>query len=217
MNKVNEEWRDIAGYEGLYMVSNTGEIKSLVGWNGHKHVKREKILQKSLTTTGYYKIELTKSKDKKSKKVHRLVAAAFIPAVIGKEYINHKDGNPLNNFVENLEWCTQKENINHAYKTGLKKSSTLWQYNIINKYTNGKETVKKIAEDIGVSNNAVLYQLHNAGIDIDKNRRKYILPFDDIKKQIKNGEKPRIIAEKYGCPSNLISTLKYKWKKEGVL
>ena len=56
----NVVWKDIPGYEGLYRVSNVGEIKSLRGWNGRGYVHREKILSKTMTTTGYYKVELTK-------------------------------------------------------------------------------------------------------------------------------------------------------------
>ena len=59
-----EVWKDVVGYEGLYQVSNIGNVKSLVGWNGHKYVKREKILKPSMTSTGYRKIELTKERQK---------------------------------------------------------------------------------------------------------------------------------------------------------
>ena len=60
---------------------------------------------------------------RKSLKVHRLVAISFIPNPMNKPYINHIDGNPINNCVENLEWCTQHENVVHAYKIGLRKIS----------------------------------------------------------------------------------------------
>ena len=87
----HEVWKPVVGYEGLYEVSNLGRIKSLVGWNGHKYVNREKIMNQSITTTGYKKIELTKDGIKKSLKVHRLVAQAFIPLIAGKTVVNHKE------------------------------------------------------------------------------------------------------------------------------
>ena len=90
-----EEWRDVGGYEGLYKISNRGRIKSYQG-----RYKKPKILKTTMTTTGYKKIELTKNKRKKSLKVHRLVAEAFLPNEENKPYVNHIDNNPLNNDVK---------------------------------------------------------------------------------------------------------------------
>ena len=112
-----EEWRDVGGYEGLYKISNRGRIKSYQG-----RYKKPKILKTTMTTTGYKKIELTKNKRKKSLKVHRLVAEAFLPNEENKPYVNHIDNNPLNNDVMNLEWCTQKENMVHSAIYGSHKS-----------------------------------------------------------------------------------------------
>ena len=92
-----EEWRDVVGYEGLYKISSKGRVKSYQG----RH-KQPKILKMSMTTTGYKKVELTKNKRKKSLKVHRLVAEAFLPNEENKPYVNHIDSNPLNNDVMNL-------------------------------------------------------------------------------------------------------------------
>lgn len=119
----SEEWKSIKGYEGLYMVSNLGRVKSLCGFNGHEYVKREKILNpyKQKAGKNYYRsvVKLSKDGSRKDFKVHRLVADAFIPNPELKSNINHIDGNPLNNRVDNLEWCTQKENIIHAIDTDL--------------------------------------------------------------------------------------------------
>lgn len=124
MNNVREEsWKPINGWEGFYEISNNGRVKSLVGWNGREYEKREKILknssQKSTESYSRSVVNLCKDGVSVTKKVHRLVADAFLEKVEGKNIINHKDGNPLNNLVENLEWCTNKENINHAIETGL--------------------------------------------------------------------------------------------------
>ena len=119
------EWRDISGYEGLYQVSNTGEVRSLdriTTGNRRRKIKGKPIKQ-SKTTTGYWKVELCKDGKARSKKVHRLVAGAFIDNPENKPNINHKDNNPLNNNVDNLEWCTQAENVVHAYMIGATKQS----------------------------------------------------------------------------------------------
>lgn len=102
-----EEWRDIPGYEGLYQVSNQGRVKSLM----HK-----KVLSPFENNRGYLSVSLLRGG---KRLVHRLVAEVFIPNHKSKPNVNHKDGNPKNNTASNLEWCTQSENIIHAYKTGL--------------------------------------------------------------------------------------------------
>lgn len=108
----NEVWKDIKGFEGIYQVSNYGRIKSIVKYN--------KLMKSALDKSGYLKICLTDFKHKKHTfKVHRLVAENFLENEIGKEQVNHIDGNKKNNKVENLEWCTQSENMQHAFKNNL--------------------------------------------------------------------------------------------------
>lgn len=112
---MNEIWRDIAGYEGRYQVSNKGNVKSL-HYRGHYG---EKIMKPVKHHSGYLIIQLGR-KPRKIHLVHQLVAKAFIPPVEGKKLVNHIDGNKQNNCVENLEWVTTQENIAHAIKTGLR-------------------------------------------------------------------------------------------------
>lgn len=118
-----EEWKSIKGYEGLYEISNFGRVKSLLGWNGRKYIQREKILAPyKQQSNKYYSrsvVKLTKDNKTKDFKVHRLVAEAFIPNPNNYRVVNHIAGNPLNNNVENLEWCTQKMNIKHAINNEL--------------------------------------------------------------------------------------------------
>lgn len=112
---MNEIWKDIAGFEGRYQVSNKGNVKSL-HYRGHYG---ESLLKLSKHHTGYLIVILGK-KPAKVCLVHQLVAKAFIPLVEGKKFVNHIDGNKHNNCVENLEWVTAQENVTHAIKTGLR-------------------------------------------------------------------------------------------------
>ncbi len=101
-----EIWKDCRGYEGLYQVSNQGRV-----WS----VRTQKCLSPQENSFGYLRVLLT-AKNGKAKKelIHRLVGIAFIPNPENKPQINHKDSNPKNNNVENLEWNTAKENINQS-------------------------------------------------------------------------------------------------------
>ena len=121
---LNEIWKPIKGYEGLYEISNRGSIKSLereIGNNGGIAIKKEAILTPQQIRCGYYRIGLTdENKKRKMFLVHRLVATAFIPNPQNKSEVNHIDGNKKNNNLENLEWCTRGENLKHAYKTNLR-------------------------------------------------------------------------------------------------
>lgn len=120
-----EEWKDIKGYEGFYEVSNTGKIRSLDHYirqkNNSKKLHKGKILNTWSDKIGYIVVGLNKYNKYKIKKVHRLVAEAFIPNPENKSDVNHKDGNKANNCVNNLEWNTRAENMQHAYNTGLSK------------------------------------------------------------------------------------------------
>lgn len=118
----------ITGFEGLYVVDELGRVFSLpkevpVGLNGG--VKRLPLRELRGTRPnprcGHLRVYLGKAGKKYPKLVHRLVAEAFIPNPEQKPFINHKDGNPANNHVDNLEWCTQRENALHAYQFGLSK------------------------------------------------------------------------------------------------
>lgn len=107
-----EEWRPIKGYEGLYEVSSLGRVKSL-NYGRSKGVIKE--LSLGATSSGYYQATLCRQGGKPRRfLVHRLVAKAFIENPLELPEVNHIDENPSNNCVDNLEWCTRSQNINHG-------------------------------------------------------------------------------------------------------
>ena len=105
-----EEWRDIKGYEGKYMVSNLGRFKSL----NYRRTGKEKILEGYPDKDGYLYVNLCKDGKGKQCMIHRLVAMAFIPNPDNLPEVNHKDENPKNNRVENLEWCSRQYNVDYS-------------------------------------------------------------------------------------------------------
>lgn len=120
-----EIYKDIKNYEGRYMISNYGNVKSLERTCDNKYNKnriyRECIYKPSICTGGYLYVSLTDLNNKKKRiRVHRLVADAFITNIDSKIDVNHKDGNKKNNHVDNLEWVTRSENLSHAYKMKLR-------------------------------------------------------------------------------------------------
>lgn len=117
----NEIWKDIIGYEGKYQVSNIGNVKSLDYIDNRGQLKKGKLLKRRITEKGYNSAVLYNNGKQKCYKVHRLVATAFIENSSYKPFVNHIDGNKLNNNVSNLEWCTHQENIIHSFANNLNK------------------------------------------------------------------------------------------------
>lgn len=117
---MEEIWKPVVGYEGLYEVSNLGRVKSLErdymsgGILRHRH--HDRILSNIKNSNGYVKVQLYNNGVCKQLSVHRLVAGAFIPNPEGKEYVNHLNGKKDDNRAKNLEWCTPIENNTHSIK-----------------------------------------------------------------------------------------------------
>lgn len=117
-------WRDVIGFEGIYQVSNYGDLKGLERKTFNKgtnleNIIKEKILKKPKDKDGYIRYCLFKDDKRFSKYAHRLVALMFIDNPQNKPQVNHIDGNKENNHVDNLEWVTAKENTRHALDLGL--------------------------------------------------------------------------------------------------
>lgn len=175
LNYVNEEveiWKDVEGYEGSYQVSSFGRVRgvdrliSYIARGGTPAVRlqRGKVLKTSVGTSGYetyhmYDVE----RDRQTLMVHRIVAKTFIPLVAGNDFVNHKDGDKLNNHISNLEWVTKSENTLHAIDTGLllkrgedSNLSKLTEVEVteilsLRKYGRGKYTCRQIAARYKIS------------------------------------------------------------------
>lgn len=134
---MKEIWKDISGYEGLYAISSLGNVRSYY---------TNKILKQETVRNGYKAVYLNKDGNRSHKYIHILVAEAFLPNPENLPIINHKDENPANNSVDNLEWCTYRYNnmYNGVHiKRAIKQSKQVFQYdkngNLVNTYVSVRE------------------------------------------------------------------------------
>lgn len=133
MSVSEEEWCDVYGFEGLYLINKKGDVYST-------HYKR--LLKPIFDKDGYVKCTLTKEGKPHYLRVHRLVVENFIPNPKNKPSVNHLNGIKWDNRLENLEWCTTSENASHAYNTGLSEKSRIaasmthgYRHHLIHKVT----------------------------------------------------------------------------------
>ena len=118
---IMEKWKKIKGYEGYYMISNYGNIKSesrQVRYSNGRIVNYKSKIRKP-SVSEYRLIALSKNGNTKMFKISRLVASHFLKAKKDKNVVNHIDGNKHNDFHKNLEWCTTSDNNIHAFESGL--------------------------------------------------------------------------------------------------
>lgn len=162
---MEEIWKDIKGYEGIYQVSNMGKIKSverymLNRWgNGFKRW-REKIKKQTLSKNGYYTVILSTNGNYKTYFTHRLVAEAFIPNPENKPCIDHINTDRTDNRVENLRWVTHKENQNNPLtkikmKRNKSKAKPIIQLTKTNELVRKWESASQVQRDLGYSKSAI--------------------------------------------------------------
>lgn len=183
---MKEVWKDIEEYEGLYQVSNYGNVKSL----NYNHTKKEKILKiDNSSNKGYSCVRLCKDKIITKKTIHRLVAKAFVSNPENKPQVNHIDGNKLNNYANNLEWVTNGENEKHAYNYNLKhkhfgknngRAKSIVQYDLQGNFVREYETIIQAQRETGLGQTTILYILKNK----TKKPTKFIFKY----KEEKNGD-----------------------------
>lgn len=152
---MTEIWKDIPGYEGLYQASNLGNIRSIAFINNRGVKHRIKVKAQKEGVWGRMYTMLYKDTKRKNWLVHRLIAITFLPNPNNYPEINHIDGNPKNNRVDNLEWCTASYNMKHAYKNGLnpviKEHNEKAKKPIIRNDGKYYDCAYRAAEDLGVS------------------------------------------------------------------
>lgn len=137
---MQEVWKDIPDYEGLYQVSNLGRVKSLQRKN------QEQLKTQRINKQGYLMTQLWKNNICRTKRTNRLVAQAFIPNPNNLPQVNHKDENKLNNCVSNLEWCTDEYNKNYGTRNiriGKAKSKKVKQFDLKGNYIKTWDSVKQ--------------------------------------------------------------------------
>ena len=157
-----EIWKPVVGYDGLYSVSSLGRVRSEERYiwckNGRVCKYKNKILKQSKRGSGYYFVFLCRNGENVKKNIHRLVAEAFLPNPDNLPKVNHKDECKTNNRVENLEWCTQKYNVN--YGTGIKRlrekiSKQVIQYTLNNEFVREWPSQREIERQLGFKQSCI--------------------------------------------------------------
>ncbi len=146
---MTEEWRDIKGFEGVYQVSNFGNVKRIAPSRRHP---TEHIMKKHDCGKGYLSVSLLYNGKKKYMKIHRAVAEAFIPNPNKYPEVNHKDENPSNNCVDNLEWCTHLYNSQYGTRgerIGKAHSKAVVQCSLIGTFIRRWESISDVTEVLG--------------------------------------------------------------------
>ena len=227
INQVAKEvWRDIPRTDGNYRVSSLGRVASIDRENkyfsgGVKKKRRltGKVLKQHIGTTGYWTVDYREPNGKKvTRKVHRLVAQAFIDNPNNLAVVNHIDGNQLNNQVWNLEWVTQSENLRKAYQTGLRTTGAwLNRHKIVQEYAaNERVTIADLCAKYGANRRAVKKLIENSGLKLRTTgdyQNRYKIDRKTMVSMFDNGDSNKTIANFFHSNKQLIAVYRYKYKK----
>ena len=177
----NEEWRDVAGYEGLYQVSSEGRVKSLE----RKGRKSERILKPGVRSKGYLFVVLCAGGKSRMFSVHRLVCTAFHDNPENKLDVNHINENKTDNRACNRKWCTRKENCNHGTRNvrmSIAKSRPIAQYTLNGKLLKVWPSIAKVERRAGFDHSAI------SKVAIGKRKTAYGFIWKYVERKEKNNE-----------------------------
>lgn len=155
----NEIWKDVVGFENLYKISNYGRLKSLCSNNNSKAYNKDKIRKVFPNGKNYLSCLIYKNFTKYNRRIHRMVAQAFIPNPNNFPQVNHIDGNKWNNKIDNLEWCTNSENQIHVYKNNLEKPGlkrTVKQYDLNGNYIQTFEYISDATKKLNINCSSII-------------------------------------------------------------
>lgn len=144
---MGEIWKDVKGYDGLYMISSYGRLWSC---------RRKVIMSTPKDNNGYPRTNLSKQGKKKNVSIHRLVALAFVSNEENKPYVNHIDETKDNNYYKNLEWCTSKENYHHGTNTERIKQTQRSSIRYINHNKRMAKLYSKPVVGVHIKSNKIL-------------------------------------------------------------
>lgn len=191
-------WSPVVGWEGRYDVSNTGQVRSW--WYSKRHLETPRLLKSKIDRYGYPVVCLRHKKIRKYPPIHKLVAEAFLEKSSTALQVNHKDGNKQNNNVENLEWVTNKENMNHAFKTGLISKANLSagqkrRYESSEERELSRQRTKALWKTEDFKEKQKATRSKGEYISALKERRKLQSPPTAGRKRINNGEKEKLVKK----------------------
>lgn len=164
---MREIWRPIKEFEDLYHISIFGDVKRIetISKNGTGNYRRkEHLLKQRINNKGYKMVDLYKENKRSQFLVHRLVAETFITNLNDLPCVNHKDENKTNNYVNNLEWCSQKYNMNYGtcpQKIGKANSKSVIQKTKENTFVKKYASIIEAQRQTGISNGSIGDCLHN--------------------------------------------------------
>lgn len=204
---MEEVWKDIPGYEGFYQASNLGKIKSLDRnvkvKNGTWHRKGSEMKIR-LDRGGYERVCLSKNSKSNLRLVHRLVLAAFNG--VSDMTVNHIDGIKTNNKLENLEYCTSKENTNHAVGIGLIKNNALSNSREIIKDFESGLKFRDLTKKYKTSYDSIKKVLVENGFEMkaDRNKTKVLVDVDEMARLYSSGYNKSEIAKKMNVSRDVV-------------